>query len=226
MTALRLPNNAALLERHTPLVAETPNLTRWTSVWKMIDKYIRIRDAAKHVGAVEDLLPRGSDHRRIVTLHEKMKELNSICENLQHHKRTLEEVRALFDACIEKYPVMSKYLDADAKIVHAPCFEKAVVKAIRGGVLSRAEQTILEPFRAELPFETEREPPTTDFAAAVLREAKRPRLGRHSAVNYVPLLSTISPTSNRCERLFSECKYVLESHRSSMHPATFERLMF
>ncbi|KAG3116524.1 hypothetical protein PI124_g4858 [Phytophthora idaei] len=50
----------------------------------MVDKYIRIRDAVNHVAAVEYLLPRGSAHRRIVALHEKPKELNSVCEKLYH----------------------------------------------------------------------------------------------------------------------------------------------
>ncbi|GMF28446.1 unnamed protein product [Phytophthora fragariaefolia] len=106
MTTLRLPNNAAQLPLHTHLHAERSNATRWSSVWKMVDKYIRIRDAAKHVCAVEDLLPRGNTHHRIVSLHAKLMELNGVCEKLQHHKRTLGEVRALFDACVKKYPVM------------------------------------------------------------------------------------------------------------------------
>ncbi|KAG2791099.1 hypothetical protein PC129_g11472 [Phytophthora cactorum] len=41
----------------------------------MVHKYVRIRDAAKHVPAVEELLPRLSDHRRILVLHDKLKEL-------------------------------------------------------------------------------------------------------------------------------------------------------
>ncbi|KAG3241857.1 hypothetical protein PI124_g13297 [Phytophthora idaei] len=84
----------------------------------MVHKYVRIRNAAKHVPAVEELLPRLNDHRRILVLHDKLKELQSVCEKLQQHKRTLGDVRALFDACTAKYPVMEEYLKPTAKIVH------------------------------------------------------------------------------------------------------------
>ncbi|KAG2784027.1 hypothetical protein PC116_g12841 [Phytophthora cactorum] len=69
MTSLRRPNNATQLALHTHLTAERSNATRWSSVWKMVDKFIRIRDEAKHVAAAEDLLPCGSAHRRFVALH-------------------------------------------------------------------------------------------------------------------------------------------------------------
>ncbi|KAG6957148.1 hypothetical protein JG687_00010171 [Phytophthora cactorum] len=75
LIGLRQPNNAAQLALHTALLPEKANATRWSSVWKMVHKYVRIRDAAKHVPAVEELLPRLSDHRRILVLHDKLKEL-------------------------------------------------------------------------------------------------------------------------------------------------------
>ncbi|KAE9215276.1 hypothetical protein PF004_g14804 [Phytophthora fragariae] len=226
MTTLRLPNNAAQLALHTPLLAERSNATRWSSVWKMVDKYVRIRDAAKHVAAVEDILPRGNAHRRIVGLHAKLKELHSVCEKLQHHKRTLGEVRALFDACIKKYPIIDSYLGEDAAIVHSPVFESAVVKLTSALPLSTVEQAALEPFRKSPSSEAQEPPPAGDFATQVLRQAKKPRRAQPTMADYVALLGAVPPTSNRCERLFSECKYVLEPHRAAMHPANFERLMF
>ncbi|KAG6612441.1 Cellobiose dehydrogenase [Phytophthora cinnamomi] len=58
--------------------------------------------------------PRLSDHRRILVLDDKMEELQSVCEKVQQHKRTLGKVRALFDACRAKYPVMEEYLKPTA----------------------------------------------------------------------------------------------------------------
>ncbi|KAG3150189.1 hypothetical protein PI124_g13109 [Phytophthora idaei] len=98
----------------------------------MVHKYVRIRDTAKHVPAVEELLPRLSDHRRILVLHDKLKELQS-------HKRTLGEVRALFDACMAKYPVMEEYLKPTTKIVHSPTFEAAVIKVTSSLPVTSAE---------------------------------------------------------------------------------------
>jgi len=102
MTHLRLPNNAAELARHTHLRAVRHIATRWSSVFDMFDRYLMIRDAAVKVEAVEELMPRGASHHRIVALHVNLRELDNVCSKLQRDGRTLAEVRALFDACIEK----------------------------------------------------------------------------------------------------------------------------
>lgn len=148
MIQLRYPNNAAELSRHTEKMPVRANVTRWYSVFEMLDRYIEIRDAIKEVPAVDERLPRGSAYRRIVSLHQKLKELNSVCVKLQHHKRTLGEVRALlFDASLEKYPITEKHLKAGAKIVHSPVFESAVVKITTSLPLTAAKQKTIEPFR-------------------------------------------------------------------------------
>eukprot|EP00644_Phytophthora_capsici_P017640 jgi/Phyca11/120665/e_gw1.42.259.1 len=63
-----------------------------------------------------------------------------------------------------------------------------------------------------------------DFATATLRQAKKPR--HASAQKYDELLSQLPPPSNRCERLFSQCKIILTLRRSSLLPANFEMLVF
>jgi hypothetical protein len=60
----------------------------------------------------------------------------------------------------------------------------------------------------------------------ILDRAKKPRRSGRGLAGYVPLLSAIPPTSNHCERHFSQCRYVLTPHRSSLHPANFEMNMF
>ncbi|KAG4045724.1 hypothetical protein PC123_g18878 [Phytophthora cactorum] len=136
-------------------------------------------------------------------------------------------MRALFDACIKKYPGMGHYLDEDAAIVHSPVFESAMIKITSSRTLSGPELKTLEPFRVSTGEGTQEVAPAADFASEVLRQAKKPRRAQRTMVDYNALLCVIPPpTSNRCERLFSEFKYVLEPHRASMHPANFERLMF
>ncbi|KAG6617161.1 uncharacterized protein IUM83_04768 [Phytophthora cinnamomi] len=125
-----------------------------------------------------------------------------------------------------EYPVMEEYLKPTAQIVHSPTFESAAIKVMSSRPVSSAESKTLEPFRRPEGSEPIDEEPAAGFANQILRRAKKPRTSQRRAVDYVPLLGAISPTSNRCERLFSECKYVLESHRASMRSATFERLMF
>ncbi|KAG2786242.1 hypothetical protein Pcac1_g4442 [Phytophthora cactorum] len=170
MASLRQPNNAAPLALHTALLPEKANATRWSSVWKMVHKYVRIRDAAKHAPAVEELLPRLSDHRRILVLHDKLKELQSVYEKLQLYKRTL-----------------------------------AVIKVTSSLPVTSAEAKTLEPFRRPERFGQSEDEPAADCASEILCRAKKPRQSQRRAVDYIPLLGAIPPTSNRCERSFSEC---------------------
>lgn len=63
-----------------------------------------------------------------------------------------------------------------------------------------------------------------EFATATLRKAKRPR--HDPSTNYMDILRMIPPTSNRCERLFSQCKLILTPLQSSLLPDNFERSSF
>jgi hypothetical protein len=101
-----------------------------------------------NVAAVEDLVPRGAVHRRIVTLDAKLKELDSVCNKMQYERHTLAGVRVLFDACIEKHPVMKEHLSAGANIVHSASFENAVVNLANAMLLSNAEAEAVGPFLA------------------------------------------------------------------------------
>jgi hypothetical protein len=139
MIQLRQPNISAQLAKFTDLRPLKANTTRWSSTYAMVDRYVAIQDAIRNVAAVEDLVPRGAAHRRIVALHAKLKELDSVCNKLQYERRTLAEVRVLFDACIEKHPVMKEHLSAGANIVHSAAFENAVVKLANEMPLSNAE---------------------------------------------------------------------------------------
>jgi hypothetical protein len=65
-----------------------------------------------------------------------------------------------------------------------------------------------------------------DFASTILRQAKKQHLSECVAAQYDDLLHFAPPTSNACERLFSGCKLVLNSLRSSTLPVNFEMMMF
>ncbi|DAZ94455.1 TPA: hypothetical protein N0F65_003491 [Lagenidium giganteum] len=200
MSMLRLPNHAAELARHKSLSAVRANATRWSSICEMLDRYVRIQDAILRVTAVEDCVPRGATQRRITKLRDKLQELNSVCVKLQHVDCSLGDVRALFDACIIKYP-----------IVHSPRFENAVVRLTTDATLSTSDKTQLEPFLVAnvVAAALERR---EDFASSILRKAKKPRLQQEVCARYSVLARQMPATSNRCERLFSERKYILSPH--------------
>ncbi|ETM49980.1 hypothetical protein L914_05896, partial [Phytophthora nicotianae] len=68
MAALRTVNNRAALREHTHLSPLRPNVTRWSSTFEMVARYVRFRDDIKHVESVFDLIPKAAMHRRIEAL--------------------------------------------------------------------------------------------------------------------------------------------------------------
>ncbi|KAJ0391211.1 hypothetical protein P43SY_011000 [Pythium insidiosum] len=112
----------------------------------MVKRYVEIREAIMTVSAVEELVPRGATHRRIQALLTKLEELGSVCVKLQAEKRTLGDVRLLFDACVAKYPAMAQHLLSGASIVHSPLFESAVAKLINDVPLAAREQKAVASF--------------------------------------------------------------------------------
>ncbi|RLN89342.1 hypothetical protein BBJ28_00014449 [Nothophytophthora sp. Chile5] len=95
---LRHHNNSAELAKYTPLRPVKMNVTPWSSVYDMLARYLRIRYAAKKIAAVEDYVPRAARHRQIEKLFTDLKVLHSVTVALQSDKRTLADVRVLFDS--------------------------------------------------------------------------------------------------------------------------------
>ncbi|GMF24761.1 unnamed protein product [Phytophthora fragariaefolia] len=194
----------------------------------MVKRFLQIKDAAKHVEAVEEIVPRSRDCRRLLKLQDDLQALDSICLKLQSNETTLADVRTLFDGVVKRYPGTSNYLTNDATIVHSPTFETAIVKVRRGeGALTRTEAAAIAPFRVGEGGTNELEPSTsTNCAASLLHAGSKRTHAAANAATYEPLLSYIPPTSNDCERLFSKAKAVLTPQRSSMLPINFEMIMF
>ncbi|ETI37887.1 hypothetical protein L914_15654 [Phytophthora nicotianae] len=228
MLALRTTKNPAELRRHTSLVPLRANATRWISIFMILERYVRIRDVIKRVDAMYDLMPKPAAHRRIVALVESIKIFNSVCKKLQEEATSMKSVRLLFDKITEMFPVTGNYLRPDADIVHSPAFERAVEK------LALEELYALQPFQLEAAT-TETTAPsrgsrsqtracsTEDFATA-LPQSNPPPV--QVTPRYDPIITAIPPTSNRCERLFSQCKLVMTPQRASLLPMNFEILIF
>ncbi|ETI36468.1 hypothetical protein F443_17429 [Phytophthora nicotianae P1569] len=64
---------------------------------------------------------------------------------------------------------------------------------------------------------------TGDFATALLQSNPAPE---QLTPWYGPIITAIPPTSNRCDRLFSQCKLVMMPQRASLLPMNFEMLIF
>ncbi|KAJ8558998.1 hypothetical protein ON010_g8451 [Phytophthora cinnamomi] len=225
MVELRRENNRAELKQYTDLTPIKGNVTRWSSTFTMVQRYIRIRAEIKKVDAVEEMVPTGGKHRKLVALFEHLKKFESICKQLQREDTSMREVRVMFDAVIAYYPVMSEHLKSTAKIVHTPAFETVVVKVLAGSVLSSAEIAALKRFEQTQSIGKKRKEREEDYAT-VLLQGKGKRKHEARIATYMPLVKMVPPTSNTVERLFSQCKLVLTPQRRSMLPANFEQLTF
>ena len=133
---------------------------------------------------------------------------------------TLSGVRRLFDKVLLSHPEMRGRLAENAAIVNFPALETGLVKLQRGVQLSSGEKSACAAFRL-----SDAEPASTiDSDESIVAKAfkRRKVVKRNSYVDvaYVP------PTSNECERFFSQAKYVLTDQRKCMDAATVETLLF
>ncbi|ETN21260.1 hypothetical protein PPTG_01499 [Phytophthora nicotianae INRA-310] len=234
VAALRTVNSRAALREHTPLLPLRPNVMRWSSTFEMVARFVRFRDDIKHVESVFDLIPKAAMHRRIEALLKDLRVFQSVTLKLQLEDVTLADVRALFDSIIERFPTTKAKLSATATIVHSPTFEAATVKVINGevGSLTASERKAIKRFEVETASASsgrkrkrrDDDEKEDDFATSVLRAKKAS--GRQTSASFLKLLEKLPPTSNRCERLFSQAKLVLTPQRASLLPVNFEKLMF
>nr|CAI72317.1 hypothetical protein, conserved [Phytophthora infestans] len=137
MVELRHENNYAELKTHTELLPVKRNVTRWSSTITMVQRYTRIRAEIKKVVTVEELIPTGAKHRKILDLFEHMKKFESICPRLQRDETDIAEVRVMFDALVTDYSVMGELLKETAKIVLQPDFETAIMIPATSNIVER-----------------------------------------------------------------------------------------
>ncbi|KAE9321784.1 hypothetical protein PR003_g17390 [Phytophthora rubi] len=226
MVELRPEKNRAELKKYTELLPVKRNVTRWSSTFTMVQRYIRIRADIKKVEAVEDLIPTGAKHRKLVALFEHLKKFESVCKRLQCERTDMAEVRVMFDAFVKEYPVMADHLKSTSKIVHTPAFETGVVKVIDGSVLSSAEEASLKRFEVTQATGKKLKEREDDYTSLLVRSGGKKRIHSASTASYAPLVRLVPPTSNTVGRIFSLCKLVLTPQRRAMLPVNFEQLTF
>ncbi|ETP46884.1 hypothetical protein F442_06951, partial [Phytophthora nicotianae P10297] len=173
MVELRKENNLAELKKHTELLPVKRNVTRWSSTFAMVERYVRIRQDIKKVDAVEELIPTDGKHRKLLALLEHLKKFESVCKRLQRDETNMADVRLLFDSLVAEYPVMGEHLKSAAKIVHTPAFEAGVVKVINGSALSTAETTVLKRFAVKNITGKKRKEREEDYASILLQRKKK-----------------------------------------------------
>ncbi|ETP02522.1 hypothetical protein F441_20426 [Phytophthora nicotianae CJ01A1] len=160
------------------------------------------------------------------TRRERQRAITPVSKHLQSDGLTLLDARVLFDELIKSHPSFTKYLAADADIVHSTVFEQAVVKVLddQASLLTDGEVSALDPFKRTQAAGggTERAP--ADKEGFAVRTLKR-RKTADAPATYV-LLEAIPPTSNIVERLFSVARAVLRHERHRISPMMLEMILF
>jgi hypothetical protein len=137
---------------------------------------------------------------------------------------TLSDVRACFDALMEKYADFGRqHLSVNSTIVKQKDFENAVVNIQRGQEesLTACEKLTVQDFELDDDIPCVLPDVSMSFAErAIKRQKSDSTSSRYSNLNYIP------PTSNLCERFFSRCKYVFNDYRKRILPINLERQMF
>jgi len=221
--------------------AKKENATRWTSVMEMTDRYFKIRLELKAVDALDEYQLSKAEN---LILQEVAKPnfliFYQLTKTLQFHSMDLLFVREEFDLILgdEDFHCMEKYLAPDAPIVACPSFESGLIKIMRGDTLSVAEETacrfLLKKKDVAHDSSEDEDDDTQELSTLEKLQRHRKKLKTHRSSNthssanknYIDVFKLISPTSNSCERLFSEAKYILIPQRRGMSPVTFESLIY
>lgn len=237
MGAMKQLKNSSLLRTQTRLRPERRNKTRWSSLFTMMLKWVRIKDKVAAVDEwpedVLDLIPDATENRRISDYLGKLRSFESVSKALQasgEKRLNVFQARELLDRLVQDYgaefPLTA--IRKDAAIIQNKNFETAIYK-IQGGLestLTNQEKAsvkiFLKPAREEV---KEDEPePEVSYAESVLRGAELQKRRRISASKYRST-SHVSPTTNIVERANSQAKLIMADRRSNLLPQTLNMLM-
>jgi hypothetical protein len=234
MKKLRNLKNSGKLRQRTSLRPKIRNVTRWSSTYTMIDRFIKLLefDIATIDPEIAAMMPTRQDLQEITQLHQNLKNFQSCTMKLQESHIDLLDVRLLFDGLIADWR-MESALGPNARIVHSANFERAILKVLETQTQGLPDPTLLPADIASLKLfkkpavETSTPPAeaaadTISYADQLLQANKKRKTSTSS--NYVSL-KWIPPTSNLVERLFSRMKLVFSERRQNMNPSTLEMVL-
>jgi hypothetical protein len=228
---------ASKLRQLTAYHTVRENDTRWSSTFQMIDRFLKIQGHLSQLTELHALLPNLIELDVLSHSHVSLAKFNTVTVMLQKEGITFLQVREIFDAVMEDYPVFTGYLGDSAKIVENKMFEKAVVKIAKGVQLTLEEEQSVQPLMKErdviipvVPMEDANVDDAdngtpTNYAASLERRLKRRRMDAVREKDAYINLDILPGTSVTCERLFSLAKHVLTDTRKRTSPGLFEALM-
>ncbi|KAL0227660.1 hypothetical protein RCL1_003803 [Eukaryota sp. TZLM3-RCL] len=219
--------NSLVLRSLTNLKPLKRNKTRWSSTFRMIERYERFVQLKvfDNLGRdVKRLLPTSDVFDDLVELLENLRRADMFTKAFQSKKVNLKQGKQMFKLFQEEFPNLTTYASPDSEIVHSPDFESAVVKIMDGLELyltaheGKAVSSLKTP-----------EHITGNKRLSGSLEEKLSEIGSDSqsySTNKYYNLNFIPCTSNEVERLFSRAKILIGSLRHRMLPSSLEHQIF
>ena len=239
MSELNTLKNGIILRKFTNLNAIKMYVQRWSGVLTCLERYFRIEEFITNEAcfsqSVYDKLPSRAQHQRLKNhLMPYLLEIKAVSLRLQKENTVLNRARAYFQGFLlkEDLPLFqstpaNNYLITSYSTDHL--FESAVIKIQEGREDELSEQEERKVVKFLLPTSVDvdeiprRDGATLSVAELVDFNMRRKRSKGNSKYR---CLDHVIPTSNCCERLFSQCKLVYNDHRRRMLPVNLEIVMY
>ena len=217
------------------------NVTRWSSTFQMISRFLKIQTELISVVELLPLFPTHAEIEVLTRAHRSHKQFDRVTVMpLQKSTMSFIRSREIFDAVLQDFPQLAQYLAADADIVESPLFEKSIVRMAKGLSLSNQEreaisgllmpisdcsatseaEAVTDSSLGESAGEDEEE----DYDNILEQRLKRQKTDTEDHQTYWNV-EMIPGTSVNCERHFSLAKHILTATRNRTTPAMFESLL-
>ena len=99
MISLKTAKNLSILRKHTRIKPEIRNVTRWSSTWSMLDKFLSIQKLPKeeYDTATLNLFPNVAATEEIKKLTIELSYLNKLSIAIQSDTKNLAAIRLILD---------------------------------------------------------------------------------------------------------------------------------
>ena len=207
------------LKRKTKIRPVLRNVTRWSSTFTMVQRYV---DLLPFIDREDEdlapLLPGPQEDIEIKNILQTMIKLDSVTKKLQCEKVNLFDVRIIFDKIMEDFEEVEHFLGAgNGTLTHNPAFEKAIIKTIAGENLTFLEKYEIDSFVKQDEAAESTSSSSTSYVDEIIASKKAKKM-----IHF----EWIPATSNVCERLFSRAKMIFDDYRKKLEPVNLESQLF
>lgn len=220
------------------------NVTRWSSTYKMVKRYVEISPylkelteaqmdepkEKKELSELKDMLLSDAEMESLETCLIDLQYFNQCSKFLQRRDCTLLEARVVFNMVLTNYHFANNpqnYLSARSDCVKCQNFENGVISLQSGKDPDAVDIPFIKGLliKAEAPNDT-LEGFDDSFIKEVKKGLKRARSGGPDIVKKYRKTDFIPATSSEVERLFSKAKFIRTSLRCKMDLENFECLLY